>query len=74
MQLLRPFPSPAPKHGSADTNKAEPPQNAAAPPGNQENNGKAYSFTPPTATPAMMNFERHRYTMITGRMDRQIIM
>ena len=27
---------------------------------NQGKRGKAYSFTPPTATPAMMNFERHR--------------
>ena len=35
---------------------------------------KVYSFTPPTATPAMMNLDRHRYTTMTGRMDRQIIM
>ena len=33
-----------------------------------------YSFTPPSVTPAMMNFERKRYTMMIGTIATVIIM
>ena len=33
-----------------------------------------YSFTPPSATPAIMNFERKRYAMMIGTIATVIIM